>query len=489
MTGPIKDILDALARASTGDLVVVGAICLLAVCLHFLHLRFRAKGASGALALCKWLAALAALRVLHARVFQGLLETPFLILYGICIWMAVRTLLHDIYADIYLSRVKRRPVNKILLNLLSFVAVLILVGIGLRSILNVDVGSLLTSSAILTAVIGFSMQDTIGSLFSGLLIQTEKPFKIGDWIKVGDIEGQVDEITWRYTKLITPSLNQVLIPNNAIVKERLVNMSEPGRESSVSVTVAAPVDIAPVKVKSALEEVLRKAQFVAKSPEPRVRLFEIGQDQLNYRVAFYANNFEDTVAARSEVLSSIWYEFKKQGIDFPIQRRILVPARKHVCTASSDVLKLVSGIGLFAGMHPEELELLAQCAAIRTFLPDVKIVERGQTGETMFIIISGEVSVRLDGSELSRLGPGDVFGEMALLTGEPRQADVVALKPVSCLEVDREAFRGVLEKNPLLVNNVTKVFQEREAQMRSAARQETSESAKGLFERFRRIFW
>ncbi len=107
----------------------------------------------------------------------------------------------------------------------------------------------------------------------------------------------------------------------------------------------------------------------------------------------------------------------------------------------------------------------------------------------MFIIAAGHVAVRLGDTELSRLGPGDVFGEMALLTGEPRQADVVALEPVSCLEVDREAFRGVLEKNPVLLNNVNRAFKERVEKMRGSARQEAEESAEGLFERFRRIFW
>ncbi|MFP5221171.1 MAG: cyclic nucleotide-binding domain-containing protein [Acidobacteriota bacterium] len=478
----------SLSEAAPSDLTLTATLALAAIALQAAQWRLRGKGVA-LVSLGKWLAAIAAVRIMDLRVLKGVWSVPMDILLGVFLWLAFRAVLHDLYADVYLTRIKRRPVNKIFLNLLSFVAALVLVGLGLRNVLNVDVGSILTSSAIITAVIGLSMQDTIGSLLSGLLIQTEKPFKNGDWIKVGDLEGQVAEITWRYTKLVTFSQNQVLIPNNAIVKERVVNLSEPIPLNNMSVSVPAPVNIPPVKVKSALEEVLRKSHLVAANPPPRVRVAEMDPDQITYRMVFFVEDFNDIVAARSEVLSSVWYEFKKQGIDIPIRRRQISGARGTAQPASGDVLKLVSGVGLFAGMQPEELELLVQCAAVRTFPPDAAIVQRGQTGTTMFILVSGQVAVRLEGRELSRLGPGDVVGEMALLTGEPRLADVIALEPVSCLEIDREAFRGVLEKNPVLVANVTRAFREREQERRDRTPTDIPESAQGLLERFRRIFW
>jgi len=469
--------------------MTVAGLAALAGCLQVLQAKLKGKGAAAPVALCTWLAAFAALRVLDVTVLKDVWSTASIILHGIIIWMAFRTILHDIYADLYLTRLKQRPVNKILLNLLSFGAALALAGYGLRQAFNVDVGAILTSSAILTAVIGFSMQDTIGSLFSGLLIQTEKPFKLGDWIKVGDIEGQVTEITWRYTKLVTISQNQLLFPNNAIVKERVTNLSEPIRHVRQEVPVPAPLHTPPVKVKSALEEVLRKARLVSPAPEPRVRLHEIGLDQAAYRLIFFVEDYADVVTARSEVLTAVWYEFSKQGIDFPMNRQMMVSGRTVQQPPATGVIELLSGIELFKGMRPDERELLIRCAAIRTYAPDTRVVERGQAGTTMFIITSGRVAVRLGDTELSRLGPGDVFGEMALLTGEPRQADVVALEPVSCLEVDREAFQGVLEINPVLVANVTKAFQEREKKNRSSVSQGQGDSAQGLLERFRKIFW
>ncbi|GFK92361.1 Miniconductance mechanosensitive channel MscM [Fundidesulfovibrio magnetotacticus] len=489
MTTPVLDLLHAIEQASPSSLTLVGVLCGAALLLHILQLRFAGKGAAGALSLFKWLLVLAALRVLEVQVLRDTWATFMMVLHGVVIWLAFRAILHDLYAGVWLARIQKRPPNRILLNLLSFAMTLFLVAYGLRSVLGVDVSSLLTSSAILTAVVGFSMQDTIGSLFSGLLIQTEKPFKIGDWIKVGELEGQVTEVTWRYTKLTTFAGNQVLLPNNAVAKERVVNFTEPFPEVSLVVPVPAPLAAPPVRVKSSLEEVLRKAPLVSKNRAPRVRLAEITLDHALYRLVFYVDDYEDVYAARSEVLSAVWYEFHKQGIEFPMARRRLVTGPRKAPQKHGDLTELLSGVGLLEGMREDELELIVQCAAVRTYPPGASIVEQGQGGTTMFLIAEGEVAVARDGRELTRLGQGDLFGEMALLTGEPRQADVTAVTPVRCLELDREAFRGVMDKNPQLVANVTRVFQEREAQMRQAPRPDGEASAQGLFDRFRRIFW
>lgn len=488
MIQTLKGLSNALSLADPSDVGVAAALTVFALFLHFMQARFAGKGAAAAFSVAKWLAAMAALRVLDERVLRGFLSTPAIVLYCLLAWQAFRALLHDVYSGLYLARIKRRTPNRLFLNLVSFVTALVLGGITLRGVLDVDVSSILTSSAILTAVIGFSMQDTIGSLFSGLLIQAEKPFKIGDWIRTGDVEGQVTEVTWRYTKLVTIAQMQMLIPNNAIAKERLLNMSEPSPEVSITVNVPAPVSVPPVKVKSALEDVLRKSRLVLPLPPPGVRLVEIGLDQAVYRAAFSVRDYADSVVARGEVLSAVWYEFKKQRIEFPVSRRMVMEECRLPVADNEATMRLLEGIGLFEGLRPDQLELLVQCSALRTFAPETRVVQRGQNGTTMFIIASGSVSVRLHQTELSRLTRGDVFGEMALLTGEPRLADVVALEPLTCLELDREAFRGVLDTAPVLVANVERAFREREAKMKQTTDAGQPESAQSLFERFRRIF-
>ncbi len=490
MTQWFSDILSAFTAAPPGELFLLVSLMTLGAMLHLWWLRIQGKRGAGILDCAKWLTALALVSELSSGILDGQYQTAMLLAGGLCAWMAMRTFLHGIYGDIYLARIKHRPVNTIHLNLLSFAAMLGLAFYWMNTTLQVNVGALLTSSAILTAVVGLSMQDSIGSLFSGLLIQMEKPFQTGDWIKVGEHVGQVTEITWRYTKLVTANRDNLLIPNNIIGRERLLNMSQPISQVRLEVDVPAPVTVPPVRVKSALEGVLRRSSLVAAKPEALVRIVSIGRDEITYRMLFYVEDYLEAQPAKGEVLSAVWYAFQRHGIDIPMTRRQMNHAQKTSDAPDADMAGLVRSVGLFAGMRDDDLNLLTQCSAMRSYPPGAIIVVRGQTGVTMFLMVSGRVSVRLEGKELSTLGPGDMFGEMALLTGEPRQADVVSLDAVRCLEVDREAFRAVLEKNPAILANITQTFQARERDMQSRAKTtgETS-SAQSLFERFRNIFW
>ena len=129
--------------------------------------------------------------------------------------------------------------------------------------------SLLTTSAVSAVVIGFALQDTLGNAFAGLAIQSEKPFNIGHWVKVGDFEGRVAEVTWRATKLRTKSGNFVILPNNLVGKEAITNYSEPAAPTRIEVEVGASYLTGPNVVKAALAEALRELAERARGPRPR----------------------------------------------------------------------------------------------------------------------------------------------------------------------------------------------------------------------------
>ena len=108
---------------------------------------------------------------------------------------------------------------------------------------------LLTTSAVGAVVVGFALQDTLGNAFAGLAIQSERPFKVGHWIKVGDFEGRVAEITWRATKLRTKAGNFVIVPNNIVAKEAITNYSEPAAPTRLDLEVGVSYSSSPHAVK------------------------------------------------------------------------------------------------------------------------------------------------------------------------------------------------------------------------------------------------
>ena len=142
---------------------------------------------------------------------------------------------------------------------------------------------LLTTSAVGAVVVGFALQDTLGNAFAGLGIQSEKPFRVGHWIRVGDFEGRVAEVTWRATKLRTKAGNFVIVPNNIIAKDAITNYSEPAVPTRLEVEVGASYLSTPADVKAAALEALGQVPRVLKTPPPDVLLHAFDGSAITYR--------------------------------------------------------------------------------------------------------------------------------------------------------------------------------------------------------------
>ena len=495
-TGPLQLLADLTGishAALTVGVRLLVALILFAAIAAVLRLLTRRGAISRSFGrLVKWLCGLALLwgaqwTLPDAVADSG--EKAFSLAALVVFWMIARHSVDLVFLKISPVRDDGKPVRHILQDLTKFLILAVLIGWGLRDILNVQLGPLLTSSAILTAVIGLSMQDTIGSLFSGLLLQMEKPFQEGDWIRVGEVEGKVTEVTWRYTKVITLDANAVLLPNNVVAKERLVNYDRPASYLRQIVSVPAPVDAPPVAVKSAILTALRRAEGVLRDPAPAARLQEIQPDRIIYAAFYYIDSFSKRAPAIDAVLSTIWYQFMEHGITIPApMRQIVMTERAERKLATPEQLTALSEVKLLSGMSETDLHMLLRASVTRTFSPGQTIMAQGETGTTMNIILSGLVGVFVGGREVAQLAAGQIFGEMALLTGEPRAADVRALEPTACLVVDREGFRMVLTRHPVVVDRVKAIFEARAAANHKFSQPDATTEAMTLFARFRNLF-
>src|SRR6266702_3918772 len=176
---------------------------------------------------------------------------------------------------------------------------------------------LVTTSAVSAVVIGFALQDTLGNAFAGLAIQSEKPFHEGHWIKVGDHEGRVAEVTWRATKLRTKAGNFVVLPNNIVAKEAITNYSEPAAPTRLQVEVGASYAAPPNQVKAAMMEALRHSSRALAAPAPDVMLVAFDASSITYRARFWIEDYEADEASRDEVRTAIYYSFQRHGIEIP----------------------------------------------------------------------------------------------------------------------------------------------------------------------------
>jgi small-conductance mechanosensitive channel/CRP-like cAMP-binding protein len=354
-----------------------------------------------------------------------------------------------------------------------------------------------TTSAVGAVVAGLALQDTLGNLVSGLAIQVEKPFQLGHWISMGDWEGEVVEITWRAVKVRTRQGNQVIIPNSELAKSALINYSEPAAPTRVHIDIGTSYDDPPNRVKAAILEVLDHDPFVLKAPAPMVHLMEFAGSSINYRAHFWIERYPMEDIVRDRVRSSLYYMLKRRGISIPypiqVEYSAQLPPPGPDAAAQRRAAALLAGTDLFGLLAEAEREMLVAGSSILSFGAGEAIVRQGDEGRSAYVVCRGRVRVSLDpgDAELAVLDPGAYFGEMSLLTGEPRTATVRAIDDCDVMEVTDEQFRRFILQRPSMVDRIGAVVADRRAGIArarmSSAQAPVDETTQSFIQRVRRF--
>jgi small-conductance mechanosensitive channel len=403
----------------------------------------------------------------------------------------------------------RTPLPKIFLDITQGLVLLLALLLTL-SAAGLEPGQLFTGSALITAVIGLSLRDTLGNLFAGLAIQAQKPFEVGDWIQFDSQDGhigQVIEINWRATKVLTGDKVEIVVPNTSLSMAPIVNYSRPNPQTRRVVYVHAPAHIAPPRIHKIILAALDKAWGVVKDPPPSVRTRNFDDRGVEYSVRFSTDEFANRGKVESAVRDRIWYALRRQGIAMPVlrqsvlnrqySRRAALRKRRRRAAQQEDILRCVDFLERLPDAARRKLAALAEP---RLYDENEVILRQGEPGDELFILVRGEVVISTQGGaepslELTRMGPPTFFGEMSLLTGEPRSANVRATKECAVLVVSKDAFARVLTENPELAEVVSETIAQRQADratklslLPSAAAPQATEQKGRLLQRIREFF-
>jgi len=328
----------------------------------------------------------------------------------------------------------------------------------------------LTTSAVGAVVVGFALQDTLGNAFAGLAIQTEKPFRAGEWIRIGEYEGRVEEITWRATKLRTRADTFLIVPNSVMSREAIENFSEPVLPTRVWVEVGVTYNAPPAQVKAAMLEAVRNAPLALADPPPDVLLMDFGNSAIVYRARFWVEDYGDDNRARDQVRTNIYYTFRRHNLEipYPIQveylREDLPASHPEVRQRFAEALR---GAPVFAGLDDEQRRRLAESGTERVYTAGERIVHEGEPGESMFVVVSGRVRVTVgaEAREVATIERGGLFGEMSLLTGQARTATVTAMAETALMEITADAFREFVLEQPAVLEPITAAVATRRAEL------------------------
>jgi small-conductance mechanosensitive channel/CRP-like cAMP-binding protein len=327
----------------------------------------------------------------------------------------------------------------------------------------------LATTAVGAVVIGFALQDTLGNLFSGLAIQIEKPFRVGHWVTIAGTDGLVSEVTWRATKIRTKAGNFVVVPNSVVAKETITNYSEPTHDTRLEVEVGASYDTPPNEVKAVIARALRDEPLIVSGREPEILIVDFAASAITYRVRVWTMDFAADMRVRDRVRSHIYYAFRRSGITipYPVQVQIEQPAPAALPADDEARTRLLDGVVVLQPLTDEQRGQLLASSRTLLYGAGQVIVREGDPGASMFVVRRGEAAVTLAGAtgELARHGEGGFFGEMSLLTGDPRSATVTAITDCELVEIGADAFRRIVLADATVVERVTAAVAARRAEL------------------------
>jgi small-conductance mechanosensitive channel/CRP-like cAMP-binding protein len=394
-----------------------------------------------------------------------------------------------------LARRRRTHYSTIFFDLLTLVLYGLVVLAVAGGVLGIQVTPLLATSALVTAVIGLALQATLSNVFSGLSLQMQKPFEPGDWVHVQGHLGRVRGIGWRSTQLVTRSLDVLDVPNAQLANEVIVNHR--GRAVGDELFVGLEYGTPPNRAKTVMLAVLKETSGIATTPEPRVELSEFGDSAIRYRLRFWMDGYAHQEQIRDSVMTRLWYALRRHHIRIPYPILTLERARDDVRAEAARLQAARVGalrhVDFLDGVGDDDLNVLAHWVHPVTFARGEVICREGDTGDTFYILMHGKAEVvasaaAADGEfHVADLEAPSFFGEMSLLTDEPRSATVRAATDAELLVVEREGFQRLFHSRPGLAEAVSRAVVEHRTELESRREQQAA-PPESVERRSRRIF-
>lgn len=346
---------------------------------------------------------------------------------------------------------------------------------------GLDLGSLLATSAMITAVLAFSMQDTLGNILGGVVLQLDDSLRVGDWVKIDDVSGKVVDVRWRHTAVETRNRETVIFPNGWMVKNRFTiigSRRDPQirwrRWTWFNIDIEAP----PSEVISTLEEAIRDsgAPNVLLDPPPTAVLMDVAHGYARYALRYWLSDPQPDDPTDSDVRRHALAGLARCGIELAVEteERLIVKEneRRRAHLKADELARrqaLLSEVDLFSSLSSEELAALAAQLVRAPYPKGATITRQGRVAHWLYLIVSGQadVWVELEGqrTHVATLMPGSVVGEMGMMTGEPRRATVTARSDVVCLRLGKAALVSVLRARPEIASEISAVMSSRQGQL------------------------
>ncbi len=371
--------------------------------------------------------------------------------------------------DLYFERRKQTPIPHFLREIVALVifvvALLFVLSFGYHA--ERELKGVVATSGAAALILGLAGQNILGGIIAGMSLQINRPYKVGDWLQVGDRFAEVMEINWRSTRLCTNDNIYLDIPNNEIVRTTIINLHYPTEVHAMRIRIGVDYNVPPNRVKDALARAAQSAKNVLPSPPVKVFLVEFGDHAVTYEIKYYMGNHARINETNDAVRTNVWYELKRQRINIPYPIRTLQLERRSqpAREGHEEARVILRGEPLFQCLSDGQIDNLVKRSELNHFGRGECVIEEGAEGDSMFILLRGaaEVSVSKNGSTIpvATLRSGDCFGEMSLLTGEKRSATVRADGDCYVMEISKDTMAEVIRDSPECLKQLSELLAKR----------------------------
>jgi len=382
--------------------------------------------------------------------------------------------------DYYFPLIRHWDVPTLFRDLARGLGYLAILGIVMVTVFEKDPSSLLLGSAVLSVALGFALQETLGNFFAGLALRLARPYTLGDRIEVGTVTGNVHKIDWRSTAMMNNQGDLLILPNAKLAQETIINHSSPTSVTGRFIEVGVHYRHPPNQVKKLLLESCASVREALREPEPEIYLLNFADSAINYRLRFFIHDFSERYRIDSKVREAIWYHFHREGVEIPFPIRTIYHAAPETgVDVDREMRSLIDSVDFFKVLDEETLAVLRRRARYEIYAAGEKVCVQGQPGDTFYIIRRGRLQVTAvdqDGEQFlsAEMRAGQYFGEMALLTGEPRSATVTSMTDAELLRLRKEDLRAIFTSNHQAEEMISEVLAERKMKT-DQARQEAQE--------------
>ncbi|MFM7313291.1 MAG: cyclic nucleotide-binding domain-containing protein [Cyanobium sp.] len=388
-----------------------------------------------------------------------------------------------------------RPMAQILRDLLTLLIAAVLTLLYLEQA-RVNLVGLVTTSAVLTAVIGLAAQETLKDLFGGLSMQIGATFRVGDWVDLGDHRGRVESITLMNTVLRSLEGAEIVVPNSQAASA-ITRRYQPGAPVGHRFTLGLDYSHPPAQASRLLSALLARHPAVLQDPPPQVWISRFADSAVEYELLLFQRDPGDgpQCRLRGELLEQLWYALHREDrrIPFPV-----LELRRHDGAPGEDGegawrqpqqrAALLATNPLFASLSAAQLATLAPLTRCVRFGPGETVVREGEAGDCLYQVVEGRVEVLRGEESIAALSPGAVFGEMTLLTDAPRNATVRSCGETVLLEVERQDLVPLLEASPALLDELGALVHQRRRELEELRETSSDEPRARLLSRMRQLF-